>query len=241
MMPPSAGPAPAAVLAAIRAALPAGIAFAGGAVGNATASPYAEENAAIRRAVDKRRREFVAGRYYARAALAQLGQPPVAIAILPTRAPDWPQGVCGSISHSGEVCVAVAASTTRFAGVGIDVELAGALPVELHATVCSPGEVAATMATAGGIDAAKMLFAVKEAFFKLYHPLTGHFLDFLDVTAALDLDRGGFALRVHDGAPALLGRREFAGHCGHAGEYCFAFVALRDDQDASPRKSGSTR
>jgi 4'-phosphopantetheinyl transferase EntD len=124
------------------------------------------------------------------------------------------------------VCVAVAAAETDFAGVGIDVELATALPADLHATVLRPAEMSSP--TAAGD--AKVVFAAKEAFFKLYHPRTGRFLDFLDATVRIDVVAGTFVLELRDGVPDLLGRRDFAGACGIAGGYCFAFVALRRER-----------
>jgi enterobactin synthetase component D / holo-[acyl-carrier protein] synthase len=218
-------PSPAALIAAIRAIVPTCIAFAGGEIGEATSSPFAEETEAIRCAVVKRRREFIAGRQYARSAMSQLGMDAAPIAVLPSRAPAWPSGLTGSISHSGDVCVAVVAMESTFAGVGIDVESSTPLPIELYATVCRPSELSVT--APGSIDQAKMLFVVKEAFFKLYHPITNHFLDFLDVSVRLDPARGTFSLELLEGLPAVLGCRTFAGVCGHADAYCFAFVALR--------------
>lgn len=213
-----------AVIAAIRAVIPAGVAMAGGRIGEATSPLFAEESAAVQRAIEKRRREFIAGRQYARSAMSQLGMRPVPITILPSRAPNWPRGLTGSISHSGDACVAVVAADSEFIGVGIDIEVSSPLPAELYATVCSSSELSSALYC---VDQAKMLFVVKEAFFKLYHPLTGYFLDFLDVTVRLDSSLGTFSLTLREGPPSVLGRRVFDGVCGHAGEFCFAFVTLR--------------
>jgi 4'-phosphopantetheinyl transferase EntD len=217
---------PVGLLSSIRAVVPGCIAVAGGPIGTSTSSAYPAENVTIQNAVAKRRREFVSGRQYARSAMAQLGAPPVPIAALPSRAPDWPQGLTGSISHSDAFCVAVVAPESLFVGVGIDVELSDPLPMELYATVCGSSELSAMEPTTNGIDHAKMLFVVKEAFFKLYHPITGYFLDFLEVVVHLDAAGGTFVLDLLDGPPALMHSRTFAGVCGHAEQYCFAFVAL---------------
>ncbi len=213
-----------AVIAALRAVIPDDVALAGGRIGEVTSPLFAEETVAVQRAVEKRRREFTAGRQYARSAMSQLGMRPAAITILPSRAPNWPRGLTGSISHSGDACVAVVAADSEFIGVGIDIELASPLPAELYATVCSSSELSSATYR---VDQAKMLFVVKEAFFKLYHPLTGYFLDFLDVTVRLDFALGAFSLELREGPPSVLGMRVFNGVCGHVGEYCFAFVALR--------------
>jgi 4'-phosphopantetheinyl transferase EntD len=215
---------PSAVITAIRAIVPAGIALAGGAIGLATSSPFAEENEFIQRAVEKRRREFVAGRQYARAAMSQLGLRPVPITVLPSRAPAWPEGLTGSISHSGDVCVALVAAQSDFIGFGVDIELSTSLPTELYPTVCRHNEMFPAQYC---IDPAKMLFVVKEAFFKLYHPITGYFIDFLDVSVHLEPFGGTFNLELHAGPPALQGQRSFEGVCGYLGDYCFAFLSLR--------------
>ncbi|MGE4072907.1 MAG: 4'-phosphopantetheinyl transferase superfamily protein [Lysobacterales bacterium] len=69
-----------------------------------------------------RRREFLAGRLAARAALQQLGcaQPTVGMADL---VPVWPAQYCGSISHSGGLAVAVAGGSPPWLSLGIDIEL----------------------------------------------------------------------------------------------------------------------
>lgn len=71
--------------------------------------------------VPKRRLEYLAGRLAARAALQSAG------AVDPTigahdGAPIWPQGYCGSISHSAGLAVAVAARSRDWRALGIDIE-----------------------------------------------------------------------------------------------------------------------
>jgi 4'-phosphopantetheinyl transferase EntD len=71
-----------------------------------------------------RRREFLAGRLAAQAALARLGER--GLVGRRGHAPVWPPGFCGSISHSGGFAVAVAASTRRWRALGVDLEAAPA-------------------------------------------------------------------------------------------------------------------
>ena len=58
-----------------------------------------EEAPAIARAIPKRQAEFAAGRRAARAALTTLGHPAQAIPVGDRRAPIWPQGTVGAITH----------------------------------------------------------------------------------------------------------------------------------------------
>src|SRR5438876_615194 len=72
---------------------------------------FGEERALVAGASPVRRREFTAGRVCARDALQQLGGPRCAILRDPSRAPIWPEGFVGSISHAAGYCVAAAART----------------------------------------------------------------------------------------------------------------------------------
>ncbi|HWS27500.1 MAG TPA: hypothetical protein VN259_13150, partial [Xanthomonadales bacterium] len=67
-----------------------------------------------------RRREFLAGRLAAHAALTALGER--GAVGRQGRAPVWPQGCSGSISHANGCAVAVAASARHWQALGIDLE-----------------------------------------------------------------------------------------------------------------------
>ena len=67
--------------------------------GDWTAPLLPEEEPLVARAVDKRRREFAAGRACARRALEQLGLPASPILAGPRREPLWPPGVVGALTH----------------------------------------------------------------------------------------------------------------------------------------------
>lgn len=81
-----------------------------------------EEVAASVRMLPARRRDFLIGRTSAYRALANLGV--VGERIFTTaRAPQFPPGFVGSLSHSRGIAVAIAAPESRFCAVGIDLEL----------------------------------------------------------------------------------------------------------------------
>src|SRR4051794_36063543 len=73
---------------------------------------FPEEQAAIARAVEKRRLEFALGRTCARRALRELGVNPGALVPLADRSVPWPSEAWGSITHADGFCAAVAASRT---------------------------------------------------------------------------------------------------------------------------------
>jgi 4'-phosphopantetheinyl transferase EntD len=68
-----------------------------------------------------RRREHLAGRLAARAALLAHGADDARVG-RSGDAPVWPPGWCGSISHSGGLALAVVARSTRWRSIGVDVE-----------------------------------------------------------------------------------------------------------------------
>lgn len=89
------------------------------------------EEAAVSRAVAGRRAEFAAGRQAARQALKALGYAPVAIPMAEDRAPVWPQGIVGSLSHCPAACIAVVAEAARIASLGVDIEPYDPLPEDI--------------------------------------------------------------------------------------------------------------
>lgn len=159
---------------------------------------YPEELAHVKRAVERRRAEFCTARVLAREALAELGTAAGALVPGPDRAPVWPAGVVGSISHTSERCLVVVGSAGALRGLGIDIERACAVETELWPTICTEAELAwveaAPVAERNG--RATILFSAKEAFYKCQYPVTGTFLDFRDVELQVDLDAKWFRVRV---------------------------------------------
>ncbi len=150
------------------------------------------EAAQVARAVRKRRLEFAAGRHAAAAALARLGREPHAVLAGPDRAPIWPHGILGSISHSDTACIAVLARATGCASVAVDVEEDAPLPDDLIDTICTPEEQARLMNVPSQGHRAKLIFSAKECAYKLQYPLTGATFGFDRIHIDADLDGGTF-------------------------------------------------
>ena len=149
-----------------------------------------QEQQFLARAVPKRVHEFAGGRACARAALAQLGFNGIALPVGAARAPVWPPGITGSITHTGGFCAAVVATTTRLRALGLDVEVADSVKPHLWPRICGPEELATLQSTdpQGAIAAATLLFSAKEAFYKCQHFLTGQWLGFCDVSISVEAD-----------------------------------------------------
>jgi len=158
-----------------------------------------EEEACLSpRAVLKRRREFTAGRVCARAALERLGVRGFPLRAAPDRAPIWPPGIVGSLSHCGDSCGVAVARVGAIIGLGLDVERARPLEGRVVALVCSDRERARIAALPGlptGLGA-MAVFCSKESVYKCHYPLARTFLDFHDVDIELDPGRGAFTATI---------------------------------------------
>ena len=179
-------------------------------------------------AVPSRVAEFSAGRWCARAALLRLGIEPVAIPVSVSRAPEWPDGVVGSITHTDGCYAAAVARRTDLVALGIDAEAADAIDDRVAARIMSPGERKRLEAHEGGWrGAVPVVFSAKESLYKMYHPATGSSLDFQDVDVEVDLPAGTFRARiVRDERPPIRGRREFEGRFLRVGRLTFSALWL---------------
>ncbi len=119
-------------------------------------------------AIPARLREFSAGR---RAARLALDMPDAAIPMGRDRAPIWPEGFIGSITHSQSACLAAVAAQGVACGIGIDIEEDTPLARDLWPTVLVPAEM--DWLAAQSVDDqgryAKLIFSAKEAAYKAQH------------------------------------------------------------------------
>lgn len=149
----------------------------------------ASECLRMRDASSKRRREFAAGRHLAALACQGLGQGRPALPPDRRGAPQWPAGAVGSITHCDSWAAAAVAESGVVLAIGIDVEPASPLPAGLDRLVFAPSEHRTlTVGHSWAIPDDRVLFSVKEAIYKAWHPLTGMWLDFTDVLVDLRQD-----------------------------------------------------
>ena len=145
-----------------------------------------EEAEQIRNAVESRRREFTTTRSLAREALKELGIVAGPILQLPTRAPLWPDGVVGSITHCEGYRAVAVAKTAEVFSVGIDAEPHRPLPAEVRGHVMVDRERAWIATAPAGIHWDRVLFSAKESVYKTCFPVTGMWLGFEDVVITFD-------------------------------------------------------
>jgi 4'-phosphopantetheinyl transferase EntD len=177
--------------AATRSLLPETVAVAAAPI-TAPAYPlYPVEAEQLGDVVASRRHEFALGRTCARRALATLGVDTGAILVGARRAPVWPAGVVGSITHTRTSCIAAVARSEDILGVGIDAEELQELPPAVADLVLTLEE-----RDDSGPHAELIAFSAKEAIYKLWWPLAGSWLDFEDVRVRLDHSAGTFLAEI---------------------------------------------
>ncbi|MGX0878821.1 4'-phosphopantetheinyl transferase EntD [Roseovarius sp. MBR-154] len=208
--------------AALRALLPPGTAL-GQADPAAPASGLMPEEAeAMSRAIPARQMEFAAGRRAARAAMAALGLPPAPIPQGVDRAPLWPDGLTGTISHGAGACVALVARRSDIAGLGLDLEPATPLPEALTDTVCTPQERARHISPL----AARLIFCAKEATYKAQYTQSGCLLEFHDLAVTLAPDATRFTATLTRHCPPFRQGTAFSGDLAIADRIIVAVVIL---------------
>ncbi|GAA5171357.1 4'-phosphopantetheinyl transferase family protein [Modicisalibacter zincidurans] len=132
---------------------------------------------ALCRAASKRQLEFLAGRLCAREALNALtGEPHVPV-IGAGKAPHWPAGTVGSITHGGDLAAALVARVECWRGIGQDAEalLGEARAERLAPQILTPAErhwLIGLPADQHG-EFVTLAFSLKESLFKALFPLVG--------------------------------------------------------------------
>ncbi|MGY4642220.1 4'-phosphopantetheinyl transferase family protein [Cellulomonas sp. URHB0016] len=190
----------------IRSVLPAGVEAEEHAGPAGPARLYPEEEAAVTAAVPARREEYAAVRVCARTALGRLGFPAGPIPSGPDRAPRWPPGVVGSMTHCNGYRAAAVAHAHAWWGVGIDAEVLAPLPDGVGPLVMSAAERAALDDVDPALCPDRVLFSAKESVYKVWYPVVRAWLGFEDVDVRLG--DGTFVARVE---PDGLGTDELHG------------------------------
>lgn len=161
-----------------------------------------------------RLKEFRLGRHCARRALQQFHVNSPVFRNPDTREPLWPDGVVGSITHSGKWAAAVAAPTSEIAAIGIDMEqIPRSINPGIARLVCTEKEKAwlasldATQADLG----LKAVFSAKESIYKCLFPRCRIPLTFQDATITLRDDWQSFRFQLHRPCPPFLPEPEHEG------------------------------
>jgi 4'-phosphopantetheinyl transferase EntD len=185
-----------------------------------------EELVLVRNATEKRRRQFIAGRLSAKAAIRALGIEPRPVLWDAARAPLWPAGVVGSITHCEGFCGAVVAPRSTYAGIGIDAECRGHVDRQLWPQIMTAAELRQLerLSDQQAREMGTIIFSAKEAFYKCQYQVTAQWLDFQDVEIFIADD--GFRVRLTKQVLALGQRTLFKGRFRLHGEHAFTGVSI---------------
>jgi enterobactin synthetase component D / holo-[acyl-carrier protein] synthase len=170
---------------------------------------FPQERAVIARASESRRREFATARACARTAMTRLGLSEAAVLPGPRGAPQWPEGVTGSITHCAGYRAAAVALTRDVVSLGVDAEPNEALPnhgmLELIALDQERARLGELAAGTPGISWDRLLFSAKESVYKTWFPLARCWLGFEAADIVIDPREGTFTARLLVPGP-LVGR-----------------------------------
>ncbi|MEV4944185.1 4'-phosphopantetheinyl transferase superfamily protein [Streptomyces sp. NPDC053755] len=173
--------------------------------------PFPGEEHLLPHAVPARRREFATARACARRALGRLGAPRVAIPHDAARAPVWPAGIVGGITHCAGYRAAAVARATDVAALGVDAEPHQALDrtgvLHMVTDAAERAHLAELAALRPDVHWDRALFSAKESVYKAWSPLTGRWLDFLEARVAFQPRTETFTARLLVDGPLVDGVR----------------------------------
>ncbi len=164
------------------------------------------EPRAITRAIPKRRAEFAAGRRAARHAMKTAGLAETAIPQGEKRAPLWPEGLRGSITHDNGLALACIARADAVTRLGLDLAEASDFPEHLRNEILRTPEEQRQ----SGLDA-RITFSAKETVFKAFYPEVGSYFGFDAVEVAPALAENRFSIRLRRTLGACPAGTEFQG------------------------------
>ena len=159
---------------------------------------FPEEEMSLGNACMKRRREFNAGRWCARLALAELGIANFPVLRSMKRFPIWPPGIVGSIAHTDTYSIAAVGLQKHILGIGVDVEKVWRCQQSLWDLVFSEDEKSwlSCLHETAQVPAATLLFSAKECFYKYQFALTQANIDYREVVFQLASTDRGFRLTL---------------------------------------------
>jgi 4'-phosphopantetheinyl transferase EntD len=183
----------------------------------------------IARAALRRKADYLAGRAITLAAMTALDVPPAPVATAPSRAPIWPDGLAGSISHARGRCACLLSQDTNHS-YGIDTEAIAqgkSLTAILSETLTASERVTITQGPLSPATNATLAFSAKEALFKALYPQVGrHFgFDTAELTAPPTQDQVTLRLMT-DLTPGLTKGQSWTLHTHQSGSHVLTWLSV---------------
>lgn len=201
---------------------------------------FATEQACLSpNAVAKRHREFAAGRAAAHTAMEDLGWAAQPILVGKKRAPVWPAGLTGSITHTHSCAMAAVALCGDVQALGIDVEEDTPLADTLLPAICSEREQAWLRQQCNPGQLAKVIFSAKEAAYKCQYTLSQRFFGFDGMELELDLTQGQYQARLTAEQPPFAQGATFDGRFAIGAGVIVTTAELRNSGEAGMTRRGN--
>ncbi|AJT63685.1 4'-phosphopantetheinyl transferase family protein [Streptomyces chattanoogensis] len=197
--------------------LPAPIATAEAFEDEPLSAMFPEERALVANAVPHRQREFGTVRHCARTALSEFGIEPAPILPGPGRAPRWPHGIVGALTHCTGYRAAAVARARDLHAIGVDAEpnqpISDPGVLDLIALPEERAQLRHLATLEPGVSWDRLIFSAKESVYKAWYPLTSRWLGFEDAHITLDPTDATFTARLLVPGPVVAGTvlEEFSG------------------------------
>lgn len=178
---------------------------------------YPEEWALVASAVPKRQKEFGTVRGCARTALSHLGIAPAPLLPGTDRAPQWPAGIVGAMTHCTGYRAAAVARGRDVITVGLDAEPNQPIEdpgvVDLVTLPEERAQLRHLTALEPEVCWDRLIFSAKESVYKAWYPLAHRWLGFEDALLTLDPTDASFTARLLVPGPRINGAEvtEFSG------------------------------
>lgn len=192
-----------------------------------------DEVLSVEQVAPARAREFGAGRAAARDAMEMLGHRPRPVLQGEDRAPVWPPGLTGSITHSARDCLAVVTDDPDIQALGLDLEPATALDAALWPVICTPPEMdwLASLGPSQRGHFAKLIFSAKEAAYKAQYVRSRSLLEFHDITLSIDLASNTFIACFNIQVAGFHDGRQISGRFALLSDNLLTAVELRTSSE----------
>ncbi|GAU67014.1 probable 4'-phosphopantetheinyl transferase [Streptomyces sp. NBRC 110611] len=178
---------------------------------------YPEEWALVENAVPKRQKEFGTVRGCARSALSRLGIAPGPVLPGRDRAPQWPAGVVGALTHCTGYRAAAVARARDVLTIGLDAEPNEPIEdpgvIDLVTLPEERSQLRRLAVLEPEVCWDRLMFSAKESVYKAWYPLAHRWLGFEDALLTLDPTNATFTARLLVPGPRVKGEEltEFSG------------------------------
>lgn len=146
----------------------------------------------------KRKESFLAGRYCAKNALKKLGFEVNSLAADESGKPIWPKGICGSISHSKSLGIAVVSDSHKSVGIDVEKIIEKKRLDRIQRIFISDFE--RDLYSLNRELNGSLIFSAKEALFKLINPLCHEYFGFFDAYL-VEIDSHNFQIKLQSEKP----------------------------------------